>query len=419
MTSGLAYLLTREVLGEEPKDWALSLSAESFRRVLELIPEKHRLISMASLRSAIESAALVLIDVLIDDSTPFSLTSAQVNVVRDIVSHDFPFRDMVNGIREVQRHWTETMLELIQRETDADDRVACLQVSVNLLSRFFDDTVDRVISLYLSERQRAMATTVTARLETVSRILRGESIGSDDATLSRLGIDLHKYHLAMVVWTEADETSPCFDEERPGERYAQLEEAVQGLGSSLGSDTVLAVPCYNGTLWGWATRALPFSSELAQLRAQLPVPTGLRFALGRPGLDIAGFRRSHGEARDAHRVAVTGHSREVVTLYSEVELVALLSADLERARSFVKEQLGPLASPVEAMQELRCTLLAYLQAEHSLVSTARDLKLHRNTVVYRLRRIEAVLGRPLSHRCLETYAALELTSRLGPAVLDN
>jgi DNA-binding PucR family transcriptional regulator len=40
--------------------------------------------------------------------------------------------------------------------------------------------------------------------------------------------------------------------------------------------------------------------------------------------------------------------------------------------------------------ELRETLALYLEHNHSVARTARDLFVHRNTVHYRLRRIEAL-----------------------------
>jgi DNA-binding PucR family transcriptional regulator len=50
---------------------------------------------------------------------------------------------------------------------------------------------------------------------------------------------------------------------------------------------------------------------------------------------------------------------------------------------------------------------------------ARELGEHRNTVTYRVRRAEELLGRRVSDRPLELMYALKLVAALGPAVLTD
>jgi DNA-binding PucR family transcriptional regulator len=97
-----------------------------------------------------------------------------------------------------------------------------------------------------------------------------------------------------------------------------------------------------------------------------------------------------------------------VTRYDEVALISLSSTDSERAAWFVTEELGALAAPDRATADLRATLLAYLDRGSSFVRAAEALHVHRNTVVYRLRRAEELLGRTAAERTLETHLALRL-----------
>ena len=53
----------------------------------------------------------------------------------------------------------------------------------------------------------------------------------------------------------------------------------------------------------------------------------------------------------------------------------------------------------------------------SLLGAAAPLHVHRNTVVYRLRRIEQILGHPVTEGTLEVRCALLLVERFGAAVL--
>ncbi len=79
--------------------------------------------------------------------------------------------------------------------------------------------------------------------------------------------------------------------------------------------------------------------------------------------------------------------------YAQVELVSLLASDLPRAREFVATQLGPLAAADEPSQRLRETLRAFLAAGGRSMRAAKELYVHQNTVTYRVKRAEELLGR--------------------------
>jgi DNA-binding PucR family transcriptional regulator len=83
----------------------------------------------------------------------------------------------------------------------------------------------------------------------------------------------------------------------------------------------------------------------------------------------------------------------------------------------VQATLGPLASSDPAAAEQRATLLRYLQTGGSVGRTAADRRVHRNTIVYRLRRIEESLPLALADHRAEVQAALLLAERFGEHVL--
>ena len=156
--------------------------------------------------------------------------------------------------------------------------------------------------------------------------------------------------------------------------------------------------------------AAAYLESLAGLFAARPE---VRVAVGVPCQGPAGFRRSHLASADAYRVARAA-GRTGVTGYAEVGVLALLSADPERTRWFVAEELGDLAGAGPALADLRETALCYLDSGRNLMDTARRLHVHRNTVVYRLAKIERLLGRPLDERAFATQAALTLATLSGP-----
>jgi len=102
-----------------------------------------------------------------------------------------------------------------------------------------------------------------------------------------------------------------------------------------------------------------------------------------------------------------------------VELVSLLAGDLPRARAFVASELGPLAAQDEAVERLRETALGFMRAGGSATRVAKELFVHPNTVAYRVKRVEELMGRKLSERPVELLCALTLARTLGSAVLAD
>jgi DNA-binding PucR family transcriptional regulator len=120
-------------------------------------------------------------------------------------------------------------------------------------------------------------------------------------------------------------------------------------------------------------------------------------ACGAPLAGLDGFRTTHDQARRARDVALAaGTGAPAVTLFDEVGAVALLCADREGARAWVRRVLGPLADPDPAVARLRETLRVFLATGGSLATTARRLQVHRNTVRYRVGRAHEVRGRPVN-----------------------
>ena len=108
-----------------------------------------------------------------------------------------------------------------------------------------------------------------------------------------------------------------------------------------------------------------------------------------------------------------------LTRYADVELVVLLSRDAELARNFVLRELGELAVDTPAAHELRETVAAYLACDRSLAKAADLLHVARNTVAYRVKKVESLIGRDLRERKLELESALRLAQRLGSSVLET
>jgi len=107
--------------------------------------------------------------------------------------------------------------------------------------------------------------------------------------------------------------------------------------------------------------------------------------------------------------ATTPKSHEI-TRYGQVPIAVLLASAPDAAAQVAQSILGPvLALPTVECQTLLSTLRMWF-AEHGATSVAAEkLHMHRNTVRYRLRRLEDLTGRNLSQPTgvAELYLALE------------
>ena len=151
--------------------------------------------------------------------------------------------------------------------------------------------------------------------------------------------------------------------------------------------------------------------DLELLARELEPLPDVCIALGPTARGMQGFRRSHLDAVATQRLM---HRSQALRLarYEDVQVVALATADEERAQEFVTRTLGDFAS---APFELRETVRVYLREGSNASRAARVLFTHRNTVLSRLGRAETMLPVPLDGRGLPVGLALEILHWRDPS----
>jgi DNA-binding PucR family transcriptional regulator len=301
--------------------------------------------------------------------------------------------------------WSEALRE---RVADADALGVAMEQSSAFMFSYIDLIADALVEEYGSERDRLVRSAAAQRAEVVRSILAREPIDEEVAS-KRLGYELARHHVALRVSGD-----PAGAAELRG-----LERAAEEAARALGPGNPLTVPAGVATLdvW-WGSHKEPGDAKLAALGEYEP-PEGIRIAAGRPGRGLDGFRRSREEAAEAARVQSLAHEALPggVTRYADVELLSLLTADERRARRFVANQLGDLAAPDASVGRLRETLLVFLQGNCSNVKAARALHVHQNTVVYRVNRAEALIGRTAADNGANLMCALIVAELLGDEAL--
>ena len=140
---------------------------------------------------------------------------------------------------------------------------------------------------------------------------------------------------------------------------------------------------------------------------------GVRAAIGTIHEGVAGMADSHDEALVARRVAELRAVRAgTVVGYRAADLTALLTADPVEAVRFAAAELGELLADTDVAARLRATVRVYLEENLSQVRAARRLGIHQNTVVYRVKRVEELLGHAVDERRLQLEVALRLSEMI-------
>lgn len=292
--------------------------------------------------------------------------------------------------------WSQALQDRIE---DSGELAAGQDQSSAFMFAYVDKVSDVLVEEFGTERDRMVRSATQLRAEIVRAILAGEAVDEEVAS-RRLGYQLRRHHLALRIASSGGEI-------RGLERA--VDEAAAALGA--GPPLVLASGAARFDVWCGS-----FTAPATDALASYEPPPGVLVAFGSVGHGIAGFRSSHLEALQAARIGSLAPG-SAVTGYEKVELVSLLTGDLPRARAFVSRQLGPLASTAEPAGRLRETVLAFLASGGSATRVAKELYVHQNTVAYRVKRAEELLGHKVTERPTELICALTLAGVLGPAVL--
>lgn len=307
----------------------------------------------------------------------------------------------------------ERFLRWCFRELDAlppsDTVSAALQQIVDLTFQYIDRVSEQVATAYEIERDRWSRNRAAAQRAQVRAVVSGEPF---DRTAAERLLDYRfaQHHIGVVVWC-----SPSGGVQS----LLDLEHAVERIGARLRSRAApLFVPLDDATAWSW----LAFPAEvdrhaLAGAVAELREP--MRLALGDEATGLEGFRQTHREALRAHTVALHGgESAARITRFSDIAPIAGLATDIEFTRSWVQTTLGALATADAAHERLRETALAFLRSGASFTAAAETLDIHKNTVHYRIEKVEELLGRPLRGSPIELQLALLACKWMRNAVLS-
>jgi DNA-binding PucR family transcriptional regulator len=280
--------------------------------------------------------------------------------------------------------------------------------------RYIDRISRLVLTAYQNERDRWLANQNRVRALRVREVLGGSEIDIDEVTNS-IRYPLHRTHLSLIVW--------CGESEN-GNELDGMERFITELAKALGSDErPLFVAADRVTGWAWVSLTTDAAPEaVRRLREFVDARTDAPWiAAGDPLPGVDGFRRSHRQALAARAVVIaSGSCPPAVTAVSDPGLVvaAQFCVDLEPARAWVGDVLGPLAAVTDSDERMRETLREFLRTGSSYKATADELHLHVNSVKYRVQRALERRGKPITDDRLDVEVALLLCHWFDTAVLN-
>ncbi|MDD7813752.1 PucR family transcriptional regulator [Mycobacterium sp. CSUR Q5927] len=291
------------------------------------------------------------------------------------------------GTNVAWRSWMQTAFTLTR---DADELRELLDVTSRSLTSFIDATIAGIGSQMQLEREALTRGTHAERRETVALILDGAAITRQRAE-SRLGYRLEQNHTAAVIWGDQSTTN-----------LADLDAAAEALTRTEGGQRALSVLASAVTQWVWIPG--PAGPDLTGVTAAVDNLPGVQIAVGTTAAGIDGFRRSHLDAVTTQRMMMRLGSSQRVARFTDIELVALISAEPEQADRFITHTLGDFAS---ADAELQQTALTFIHQQCNASRAAERMFLHRNTLLRRIARADELLPTPLADNSVRVAVALE------------
>ena len=305
------------------------------------------------------------------------------------------------------------------------------------LGDFDQQVADRAASVLAIELAKQSAV-VEARLRVQGDFLE-ELLDNPAATFQqvsqqarRLGYDLNRPHLVFVLRlrpTPADGT-PAAPTPRHYQRFVDVAHrrlALTDLGTLLReyeSTIQVVMPAPDDIDARQLDAVVDWVEQVrAELEANLaPEPVGLAAGIGRsPDSELMTHYTAVREAARAAEIAASilgGPTTLHFARLGALRLIFHLAGNPE-LRAFQRDAIGPLeTSDSTRRSEFVRTLDAFLRAGGNHMRASRDLHVHRNTLIYRLERIQELLGGadledPETR--LNLQLALKIRSALGGA----
>lgn len=337
--------------------------------------------------------------------------AAAFEYARRLAQRDVPLSAMTRAYRIGHWRFLQWCLDELDRQgADYELYAATNRRMLQVSFGYIDRVTEHVIVTYQRERDHWLLSQSAARAARVRDILDEKDIDLNWAEPA-LGYRLRQNHLGLVVWL------PTLTDEGAG--LARLERITCEIARKLDCPArPLFVPRDAVLAWAW----LPIGSrddvswqEVSNV-VERSEPS-VHVCAGGIGYGIEGFRSTHRQALRTQELAAAANPARQFTDFSTVAPIALMATNIDDMRAWVWGVLGPLAVDDENSARLRETAHIFLDSGCSYTATAGTQILHKNTVQYRIRKAEEIMGRPVQKGHTDLEVALRAVQYLGSTLL--
>ncbi|MFJ8109101.1 PucR family transcriptional regulator [Streptomyces sp. NPDC096132] len=401
-------------LGPAAVAWAVETAAGAAEKCARQSPEVTvGPVGLRTARRSAEACCIAILRGLLHDTPPHRIQAPPeaVDGNRELVHRGVALDRVLRAVWTSHVHTYERLLTALRRLVEPDRWADESERITRLSFAYVDELTALFTTQYAAEREHWAGSRTAARRQLVDDLLAGRQAAP--TTVKRtLGLDLDHHHLAAVLWSDPPER----DQEG---LFPPLHRLAADVVGASGAEQSLVLPTGASEVWVWASRQQQPPDDLVsvvgeELRARTARwPAGVYVALGPCAPGREGFRAGHLAARETERVA-QALGEPGVYAYADIAVLSLLTAVPEHAERYMREVLGSLAEAGAKTAEIRETLRLYLAHGRSRALAAEELFVAPNTVAYRVKRAEQLLGRPLPQDHLPLRLALEIGRVIAP-----
>ncbi|GIE97479.1 PucR family transcriptional regulator [Paractinoplanes rishiriensis] len=308
------------------------------------------------------------------------------------------------GFQTMWQEWSDQLVERADRDdVPRRESLEALRAMTTLLLAYQHQVASQVADSFARADDALSRSREHVRAGLVQHLLRADSTPLPPSDLVLLDYPLDASHVTVLL---------------PGTGEGAARQLLNTLRETCHiRDTLVHPADLTGTLvWLAQPRQAGWHAAKVGALAECLRALGVEASVSEPHVGVQGVRAGFRQVTDVQQVrAAWGPAGSPGVLgYPDVSLEILLMSDPERARSFVRTELGELGADDEVAARLRETV----EASHrfgSHVTTAAHLHLHEHTVRNRLQKAAELLGRPLTERRTELQVALRLARLLMAA----
>jgi len=228
-----------DLLGAGAARWAVDLGHRMATEIIEEIPAFGGSDeAFETLRMGTESSCQhALITLATGDPGAALSTEESLEGDRDFVRRGIRLDLVLRGIRIGHARMATELLGAAATLVPAGERTAEMERTSTLLFAYIDLFSSSMAEEYLAEHDRWVTSAAAERAELVRDLLDGRPVATADVS-QRLGYQLERHHVAMVLWQPGTEHSPT-----------DLQRAAARLVEAHGCGASLEIPHGTSSLW--------------------------------------------------------------------------------------------------------------------------------------------------------------------------